>query len=181
MKTTKSLRSVATGLVLSVIATAPGTASAVTMSTRLQTIYQIGNGAQVNIGHTVIAHTNLNRLLAGGTYVAACAASEMLPTSGQRSLSSQENIGGNQLYVTIPSVLPARVNMPGFNAAALRGRRLDCTYTWTSRAVEGSYTIGAGGGGFAIGGEEMTEGSTESFSMNVPGLGDGNGDSSCIP
>ena len=80
-----------------------GTAAAVTLQTRLVTIYQIGTGAQVQLGHTAIASTDYNRLFAGGTYTASCAAAEMLPTTGQRFLSAVAVRGPQQLYVTIPA------------------------------------------------------------------------------
>jgi hypothetical protein len=71
--------------------------------------------------------------------------------------------------------------MPGFNAAAMRGRVIDCTYNWTSRAVEAQYTIGAGGIGMTTGGGERSEGGTQLFSMSVPSLGDVNDGSACTP
>jgi hypothetical protein len=181
MKTHIPIRALVAALTFGAAWFASGTASAVDLSTHVLPIYQIGTGAQISLGHVVSARTNYNRLFAGGTYVATCAASEMLPTSGQRFLSSDALIGPRSLQVTIPTNLPARVNMPGFNATTLRGRRLDCTYNWTARAVESQYSIGAGGGGFISGGGEMSEGSTQLFSMTVPSLGDVNDGSACLP
>lgn len=176
-----SFRMFAKGLALSAAVFLSGTASAVSLHTVLVPIYQVGSGAQVILGHTAVASTNYNRLYAGGTYTAVCAAAEMLPTTGQRFLSSDGPNGPRSLNVTIPAVHPARVNMPGFNATTLRGRRLDCTYNWTSRAVEGQYTIGAGGIGYTIGGGEESQGSTELFTMSVPSSSDVNEGSTCTP
>jgi hypothetical protein len=71
--------------------------------------------------------------------------------------------------------------MPGFNAAAMRGQHLSCTYNWTSRAVEAQYSIGANGIGFTTGGGERSDGNTQLFSMSVPSLGDVNDGSACTP
>jgi hypothetical protein len=176
-----SRRSLATPLLLTASLFVSGASFAVQMRTVPVPIYQVGTGAQVVLGHTVVASTNYNRLLAGGTYIATCAAAEMLPATGQRFITSDGASGPRSLYVTIPAVHPARVNMPGFNAAALRGRRLDCTYNWTSRAVESQYTVGAGGVGFVIGGGEISDGSTQIFTMTVPSTTDPNDGGSCIP
>jgi len=181
MITPTSLRVLIATLAVGTAGSFPGVVSAVELETYVLPTYQIGTGAQISLGHTVSARTNYNRLFAGGTYVATCAASEMLPTNGQRFLSSDALIGPRSLHVTVPANLPARVNMPGFNASTLRGRRLDCTYNWTSRAVETQYSIGAGGIGFISGGGEMSEGSTQLFSMTVPSLGDVNEGSTCYP
>jgi hypothetical protein len=176
-----SLRVLATALVLVAAVPFSNTASAIQLRTQVASIYQIGTGSQVNLGHTVSASTNYNRLYAGGTYVATCAAPEMLPTTAQRFLTSEGVLGGRSLYVTIPAVHPGRVNMPGFDQAAMRGQKLDCTYNWTSRAVEGQYSIGANGVGFISGGGEMNEGDTVLFTMLVRDTGDVNGGSTCIP
>jgi len=181
MKTQISFRALVAALALNAAGFFSSTASAVDLSTYVMPIYQIGTGAQISLGHVVSARTSYNRLFAGGTYVATCAAAEMLPTNGQRFLSSDALLGPRSLQVTIPANLPARVNMPGFNATTLRGRRLDCTYNWTARAVESQYSVGAGGIGFISGGGEMSEGSTQLFSMTVPSLGDVNEGSTCIP
>jgi hypothetical protein len=71
--------------------------------------------------------------------------------------------------------------MPGFNAPSLRGRRIDCTYNWTARAVESTYTVGAGGVGFITGGGETNEGNTQLFVMDVPALADEDDWTSCLP
>jgi len=176
-----SIRVLAAGLALGAVVFMSGNAAALDLRTHVASIYQIGTSAQVQLGHTVAASTDYNRLIAGGTYSASCAASEMQPTTGQRTLTASGLRGPQQLYVTIPANLPARVSMPGFNASTMRGRTLDCTYNWTSRAAESQLTIGAGGIGYTVGGGEMTEGGTEVFSMRVPGLGDVNEGSTCTP
>jgi len=156
-------------------------ASAVNLDTSVSPIYQVGNGASVRLGHTVIASTNYNRLFAGGTYIATCASPDMLPSPGQRFLSTENGTGGLTLVVTIPRVHPAYVNMPGFNSAVNRGGRVDCTYSWTSRAVEGGYSVGFGGISFQTGNGESAEGGVQLFVMNVPGAADEDDWTSCIP
>jgi hypothetical protein len=158
-----------------------GNASALTLKTVVASIYQVGNGSLVNLGHTVLASSNYNRLFAGGTYSAVCAAPEALPTTGQRFLSTSNFLGGVSLTVTIPEWHPALVNMPGYYEAATRGQTLNCTYNWMSRAVEGGYTVGASGISYQVGNGEISEGGTKNFIMNVPSLGDPNDWTSCIP
>jgi hypothetical protein len=158
-----------------------GSASALTLQTVVAPIYQVGNGAQVNIGHTVLASTNYNRLTAGGSYSAVCAAPDVLPATGQRYLSTSNVLGGLKLTVTIPEWHPALISMPGYYAAATRGQTLNCTYSWVSRAVEGGYTVGTGGISFQVGNGEYSDGGTQPFIMTVPSLGDPNGWTSCIP
>jgi hypothetical protein len=154
--------------------------SAISLKTVVAPIYQIGNGAAAQIGHTVLASTNYNRLAAGGTYSAGCNAPEMMPTTGQRFISASNLIGGLSLNVTIPEWHPATVNMPGFESV-VRGGRINCTYNWTSKATEGGYTIGLGGISFQTGNGEISDGGTQLFVMNVPSLGEPNENSSCIP
>jgi hypothetical protein len=158
-----------------------GTASAVNLRTIVLPIYQVGTGATVSLGHTAIASTNYNRLFVGGTYSASCASPDMGTMTGQNFGTGENLVGGLSFNVTIPEWIPARVNMSGFNAAATRGQRLNCTYNWTSRAVESGYTIGAGGISFQTGNGERSEGGTQLFSMSVPALTDVNEGGSCIP
>lgn len=158
-----------------------GVASAVVMQTFLAPIYQVGTGPTVNLGHTVYASTDYNRLYAGGTYSAICAGPDILPTVGQRFLSTENIAGRLTLYVTIPERHPARVHMPGFSSAAARGQRMNCTYNWTSRAIESGYSIGVGGISFQTGNGERSEGGTEVFTMGLPSLGDEDEWTSCHP
>jgi len=167
-------------LAAAVLVGTPPRASAVTLSTVVTPIYQVGNGAGVYLGHTVSARTNYNRLTAGGSYIASCASALMQATTGQRTLSTENILGGLSLFVTVPANHPALVNMPGFYSLP-RGTTVSCTYNWTSRAVEGGYTVGAGGIGFVSGNGERTEGSTQNFHMSVPSLGSEDGYTSCIP
>jgi len=166
----------ATALVLAT----PPEASAVQLSTHVTSIYQLGVGAGVMLGHAATGSTNYNRITVGGAYIAQCASPLMLPTTGQRTLSRENLTGGLSLVTTIPQVVPSLVNMPGFNALPA-GTTVDCTYNWTSRAVESGYTIGAGGGSFPVGNGERSEGGTQLFVMNVPAAtGDDSGDG-CHP
>ncbi|HTU64576.1 MAG TPA: hypothetical protein VMF52_01390 [Steroidobacteraceae bacterium] len=150
------------------------------MNTYVSPIYQVGNGAGVNLGHTVLATTVYNRLIAGGTFVASCISSVMSPASGQRTLSAETLGGGTSLVVTIPTNQPAIVNMPGFYSLN-RGDTVNCTYTWTSRAVESGYSIGFNGISFQTGNGERADGFFKPFTMSVPG-DTGTGDfNKCIP
>jgi len=147
--------------------------ASLTMSTRLQTIAQLGNGSTaVSLGHTVLANTNMNRLIAGGTFNASCASTYTGSIPGERTLPSESFISGNVLYVTIPAQLPAYLNMPGFESVP-SGSTLSCTYAWTSRAQESAYTIGAQGIGFTVGGQEARDGGSVGFYMYKT---DGDGD-----
>ena len=47
---------------VALVALHPAPASAVTLRTVLVPIYQIGTASSVNVGHTVLASTNYNRL-----------------------------------------------------------------------------------------------------------------------
>jgi len=150
------------------------------LQTTVLPIYQIGNGAGVHLGHVVTASTLYNRLVAGGTFVASCASPDMLPARGQRTLSGDNAGGGIRLVVTIPESLPATVAMPGFYSLT-RGTTVSCTYEWTSRAVEGGYTIGPGGISFQIGNGEKAEGFFQTFTMSVPGETNQDDWQGCIP
>ncbi len=124
------------------------------MSTSLQPISQLGVGSTaVNLGHTVYAGTNFNRLVAGGSFNASCVSAYTGSIPGERTLTSALVARYNQLYVTIPAQFPAVLNMPGFENVPA-GSVLSCTYAWTSRAQESTYTISLLGFGITIGGEE---------------------------
>lgn len=159
----------------------PHKALAVTLSTQVTAIHQVGVGAGVSLGHAAVASTNYNRLTAGGTYTATCASSLMLPTSGARTLSREGVIGGLSLVTTVPAVVPTIVNMPGYNRLPA-GTVVDCTYSWTSKATEASYSVGPGGIGFTTGAGERADGDTQLFVMIVPpSSGDGDDTQSCHP
>ena len=96
----------------------------------------------------------------------------MLPVTGQRTLSTDNAVGGLSLQVTVPEVHPAHVNVPGYYDAATHGAPLTCTYNWTSRALEGGYSVGLGGISFQTGNGERTDGGTQIFIMTVPKAGE---------
>lgn len=155
-------------------------AAAITMSVYVSNPYQVSTGSVVSMGHAVSARTNFNRLMAGGTYIAQCIHPMMAPTTGQRTESTSAFLGGLSLTVTIPTTLPAYIGMPGFSSVE-RGTTVYCTYQWTARAVEGGYKIGGGGIGIGVGDGEIAAGSTKTFTMQVPSLGDEDENSTCIP
>jgi hypothetical protein len=168
-------------LISAVLSTISGLASAYPLlNTVVSPIYQVGTGAGVNLGHTVVASTVYNRLTAGGTFSAACIHPQMSPATGQRTLSAETVGGRTQLYVTIPAVQPAIVNMPGFYSVT-RGETVQCTYSWTSRAVEGGYSVSAGGISFQTGNGERSDGGYQQFTMNVPGDTNSGDFNKCIP
>jgi hypothetical protein len=166
-------------LVMALASSAPARATPGLRTTVLP-IYQIGNGAGVNMGHVVQASTLYNRLLAAGTFSASCASALMQPATGQRTLSTDNLMGGLSLTVTIPEWVPAIVNMPGFYSLT-RGTTVSCTYNWTSRAVEGGYTVGAGGVSFQSGNGERADGFFRQFQMSVPGDTGTDDWTTCIP
>lgn len=153
-------------------------AAAISLSTQVLPIYQVGTTGQVKLGHVVHASTPYNQLAAGGSYVATC--SGTMSTTGSRSLSASNFGGGLRLTVTVPATQPAYVNMPGFSSQT-RGSEFTCTYNWTSSATEGGLSIGAGGISYQTGNGHQNEGGTEIFMMRVPGGTDPNENSMCIP
>ena len=166
-------------IVAAVVCIAPVANATLKMSTAIQSIYQIGDGSSaVSLGHTVIAGTNLNRLIAGGTFNASCASVYTGTIPGERTLPSSLTAQYNQLYVTIPEQLPAVRNMPGFESVP-PGSILACTYAWTARAQEATYTVGVPGLGITIGGEELRDGGAVGFQMYKT-TGDGEPSRGCI-
>jgi hypothetical protein len=149
------------------------------MSTVPSSVYQFGTGSGVYLGHTVIAGTNLNRLIAGGTFRATCASTYTGEIPGSRTLSSNLLGQYNRLTVTIPESLPALRNMPGFLSAP-RGSRFECQYNWTSFAQEPTYTVGVPGFSVTLGGEQLADSGIVTFWMQKPGTSTGN-DDACIP
>jgi hypothetical protein len=110
----------------------------------------------------------LNRLAAGGSFNASCASDYTGNIPGERSLPSESFGTSNVLYVTIPQVVPTVMNMPGFENAP-GGTVLSCTYAWTARAQEATYTIGVPGFGITIGGQEIRDGGSVGFYMYKSG------------
>lgn len=149
------------------------------MSTVPSAAYQFGNGSGVYIGHTVLAGTNLNRLVAGGTFRATCSSPYTGEIPGARTLTSALIGQYNRLAVTIPEQLPALRNMPGFESVP-RGQRIQCQYYWTSFAEEPTYTIGIPGFGMTVGGERLVDSGIVTFWMKKPGTATGE-DDACIP
>lgn len=155
-------------------------AEAVTLGVHIFSAYQISTTDGVSFGVAASGYTNYNRLTVGGTYELRCANPDMLPMTGQRTLSVSNLTGGISQSTTIPEVVPARVNMPGFDLLN-RGDTVYCTFAWTARAAEGGYSVGANGITFPLGNTEETRGSTETFTMRKPGTADPNGTTPCIP
>lgn len=140
---------------------------------------QLGTGSGVQLGHTVIAGTNLNRLTAGGSFLVSCDRQEAGTIPGNRTLSSNLIGQYNQLYVTIPDTIPSLRNVPGFSSMP-RGTELMCQYNWKGFAREPTYTVGIPGFSITVGGEEKEESGVVTFWMRKPSTADGDGDA-CIP
>jgi len=167
MNTAHNLGRPLAALAVALLFAMPRDSSAVELSTVVSTIHQVGATATVSLGHTAIGFTNYNRLTVSGAYTAACASAVMMATTGQRSLTREEIIGGFSQVTTIPERLPATVNMPGYDQLPA-GSRVACTYNWTSKAVESSYTLGIPGFGSQTGAGERSDGGTYPFVMLVP-------------
>lgn len=156
-------------------------AGAVNLSVYVYTPYQIGTTDGVSLGLVALGSTDFNRLTVGGTYEAACMNYVMGRVTGQRTLSTSNILGGLSLATTVPEWVPGRVNMPGFDSLA-RGATVNCTFAWTARAIEGGVSVSFGGISTPLlGSEEASLGSTTSFIMRKPSLGDGGDRVGCIP
>jgi hypothetical protein len=154
-------------------------APAVTLRTVVAPIYQMGNGSQVNIGHTADASTNYNRLYAGGSYTVGCEG-DVPEAVGSNYLSAENLLGGLKLIVTIPRWHPATVNLTAFYNVP-RGQTIHCMYNWISKAEEGGYSVGVNGITFQTGNGKREEGSSQPFIMRNPGVPDVNDPGTCIP
>jgi hypothetical protein len=158
-----NLRQAANTLAITALLFGAQAASALNMQVIVSNISQSGYTSSINLGHTVLASTPFNRLIAGGTFVVRCIDPRTSAITGQRTLSSALQFG-NSLYVTIPEQLPTTRMLPGFTSVP-KGVQISCTYDWTARAAEATYSIGIGGFGITLGGEERADGSTVSFTM----------------
>jgi hypothetical protein len=143
-------------------------AQAIAMQVVTSNIRQNGFTANVSLGHTVLASSNMNRLIAGGTFDARCPSSHTGSIPGQRTLPAQSLVGGTRLTVTIPEWVPAVRAMPGFENVP-GGTTLDCTYNWTAQAEEATYSVGVPGLGMTIGGERLVDSGVVHFEMYKPG------------
>jgi hypothetical protein len=165
-----------------IVAATPHDARAVTLSTVVTNIHQVGLTGSVLLGHAAVASTNYNKLTVSASYTAACNNASVMAQMGQRSLTRTELIGGFGLTTTVPQTIPGAVYMEGFEFLP-GGTILACTYSWTSKAVESGFNIGTGIS-FPVGGGERADGSTTSFVMIVPGTppdSDATDRGSCIP
>jgi hypothetical protein len=157
----------------------PQLASAVEMKAYVSRPSQWGQAAAIYIGHTVLASTPYNNLVAGGTYTVQCNHPATIPMSGERTLSSSTfGIEKNSLIVTIPAQLPALRNLSGWPQIP-GNTTLSCNYRWTAFATESGYTIGAGGISFPVGNGTMRDGGTEDFPVYRPSKEDADG--GCMP
>ena len=178
MKTrTGSLRAVAVLLGFASVFSIP--AHALTVKVLAYNVVQFGTGSGIQLGHSVIAGTNINKLTAGGSFLVSCDRKELGTIPGQRTLSSEVIAKYNQLYVTIPETVPSLRNLPGFLEFP-RGQQSMCYYNWTAFAEEGTYTIGAPPLSITVGGAKFSDSGVVTFWMRKPGTADGEGDT-CIP
>ncbi|HET9472998.1 MAG TPA: hypothetical protein VFO82_03840 [Steroidobacteraceae bacterium] len=149
------------------------------MSTVPSNVYQLSTTSLVSLGHSVIAGTNLSRLIAGGSFLAECGSPYTGVIPGERELTSALIGKYNQLVVTIPDWVPALRDMPGFDNVP-RGSRLSCTYNWKSYASEPEYLVGIPGFQIKVGGETAKDSGAVFFQMQKPGTATGE-DDACIP
>jgi hypothetical protein len=160
-------------LAVAALMSVPQIASAINVSGYPSTIEQFGSGSAFYLGHTVMASTVFSTLTAGGTYTAQCNHPSTLPVTGERMISTY-NLGGNQLYVTVPENLPALANITGWNQVGAE-TELACNYRWTAFGQEGGFSIGAGGVSFPVGNGIGRDGGTVDFMMyrGLTGAGGG--------
>jgi hypothetical protein len=160
-----ALRQFAAVAVLTAFVSAPRLASALTLDAYVSTPQQYGIGSAFNFGHTVMASTNFSNLVAGGGYSAQCNHPSTLAVTGERTLSSTTmGLGGNTLYVTIPTNQPGLTNLSGWYQVS-PGTTLSCNYRWTGYATESGITVGAGGISYTIGAVTQRTGGTVDFTM----------------
>ena len=138
--------------------------------------------AYVFLGHMIFANSNMNRLMAGGTYDARCPSPETAwPITGQNSRTDESLLWGTSVTVGVPEPLPARKYMPGFENVP-GGTTLRCTYQWTMTVQEGTLTVGIPGLGFTMGGGSINTGGPINFDMYQPGISGGSeADHGCLP
>jgi hypothetical protein len=145
---------------------------AITASTNVLPIAQVGFTSRVKLGHMVNARTLMNSLVAGGTFRVICPGSYTGSIEGQNSRPQSVVWPPNVLSVEVPpGPLPAERELPGFNSVP-GGTTLSCAYYWTASARESTYNIGSPGGGLPIGGEAYNAGDTVTFEMYQPGSSD---------
>jgi hypothetical protein len=158
---------------------APQFASAISLDKYVGRPSQWGTGSAFYLGHTVMASTPYNNLVAGGTYTVTCNQPAVIPMSGERSLSNSTlGFDRNMLTVTIPAQQPALRNISGW--LQIPGNTaLSCNYRWTAYATESGYSIGAGGISFQVGNGTMRDGDTVDFQMYRPSRDDADG--GCTP
>jgi hypothetical protein len=157
---------------------APG-AQAVTVRGVPSGTYQVALTAAVRHGLAVVASTNMNRLIASGNFNIRCVSPYTGTIEGQRTLSASSIIGGNQLIVTVPEVIPSIRDMPGFENVPA-ATQLTCNMYWNASAEESQFTIGIPGVGVTIGGEKGSDSGMVPFQMYQPGAGDEAHDNGCI-
>jgi hypothetical protein len=154
---------------------APQLASAIQMSVYASRPSQWGTGSAFYLGHTVMASTPYNNLVAGGAYTVQCNHPAVLPMAGERTLSSSTfGIDLNRLTVTVPAQLPALRNISGW--LQIPGNtQLSCNYRWTASATESGYSIGVGGISYQIGNGTIRQGDTIDFQLYRPSREDADG------
>jgi hypothetical protein len=166
-------------LVAAAMLSASQFASAIEMSVYVSTPSQWGTGSSFFLGHTVMASTPYNALIAGGSYTVQCNHPAAIPMTGERTLSSTTyGFDRNMLTVTIPAQQPARQNISGWLQIP-DNTSLSCNYRWSAYATESGYSIGAAGISFQVGNGTMRDGNTVNFSMYRPSREDADG--GCTP
>jgi hypothetical protein len=146
----------------------PRTAHALEMSVSILGISQSGFTSRVKLGHLVTAKTYFISVAAGGSFRVSCP-SQYTGTIEGENAAPQTGLPPNVLTVEVPAGwLPAERELPGFNNVP-GGTTLTCTYFWTAVAKEATYSLGAGGSGFQIGGDAYRRSDSVTFEMYQPG------------
>jgi hypothetical protein len=139
---------------------------AVELQANVMDPYQNGNTSTVHVLLHVFAYTDMNRLSASGSWSTQCNRAQILPRSGGQEDSASAIFGGLDINIRTPS--SSAVEMPGFYDLQ-RGDVIDCTFTWSARAMDYGYLLG----GITYGGETKSQQGTEMFTLQKPSRGGG--------
>jgi len=137
---------------------------------------QVGQTSRVQAGLAVRGWTDTHVLTVGGAFELRCLGG--LPLEAQRLVQASRMIAGFDFTVTVPGgMLPASYDIPGWSEWASPSRH-DCTFVYVGRAIEAPVTFGVFGIRVTLGGGEVSDGDTTTFTVVKPVPGSGGG--TCI-